>query len=130
MDRLPRILLVSPDLMIASRLAGLARGRADIHTIRSLDAMIQGSPCDLVLLDLQASTGDPAMLIPRIRGLAAAPQPECEATDAGRSARVIAFGPHVAKPLLDAARAAGADDVVSRGELLGGFAALVDRWCG
>ena len=130
MDRLQRILLVSPDLMAASRLAGLARGRAEIHTLRSLDDAIPDGPHDLVLLDLQAVTGDPAVLVPRIRELAAVPQPPGDAGDPGRRTRVVAFGPHVAKQLLEAARAAGADDVVSRGELLGGFAALVDRWCG
>jgi hypothetical protein len=36
----------------------------------------------------------------------------------------------VAKQRLDGARAAGADDAVSRGELLGAFGALVRRWCG
>jgi hypothetical protein len=42
----------------------------------------------------------------------------------------VAFGPHVATHLLEEARAAGVDDVVSRGALLGSFAALVQRWCG
>jgi hypothetical protein len=36
----------------------------------------------------------------------------------------------VAKERLAEAEAAGADATVSRGELLGGFAALVRRWVG
>jgi hypothetical protein len=36
----------------------------------------------------------------------------------------------VAKQRLEDARAAGADEAISRGELLGGFPALVNRWCG
>lgn len=111
-----RILLFSPDLMVASRLAGLAGGRATIETSARLDAVQQGDRCDLVLVDLQALAADPAEIVSRARGFA--------------PAKVVAFGPHVAKSLLEAAREAGADDVVSRGELLGNFPALVDRWCG
>ena len=51
----PQILLVSPDLLSTSRIAGLAReagGRMD--TLRSLDDPLPGGPYDLVLLDLQA----------------------------------------------------------------------------
>jgi hypothetical protein len=47
----------------------------------------------------------------------------------GKAARLVAFGPHVAKDRLDQAAAAGADAAVSRGELLGGFPAIVRRWC-
>jgi hypothetical protein len=42
----------------------------------------------------------------------------------------VAFGPHVAKDRLEQAKAAGADASVSRGELLGGFPAIVKQWCG
>jgi hypothetical protein len=121
-----RILLVSPDLMATSRIAGLGRA-ADcaVETLRSLDGSPQGGPYDLVLLDLQAVAGDPAVLVSRIRGLV-----EAAAGQAGRPFRLVAFGPHVAKQRLDEARAAGADDAVSRGELLGSFPALVRRWCG
>jgi hypothetical protein len=48
----------------------------------------------------------------------------------GTGTRIVAFGPHVARARLALARDAGADDVVSRGELLGGFAALLRRWLG
>ena len=44
------------------------------------------------------------------------------------SAAGESFGPHVARERLALARDAGADDVVSRGELLGGFAGLLRRW--
>jgi hypothetical protein len=42
----------------------------------------------------------------------------------------VAFGPHVHRQRLDDAVAAGADEAVSRGELLGSFPALVRRWMG
>jgi hypothetical protein len=54
---------------------------------------------------------------------------EPQRTQTGKAARLVAFGPHVAKERLDQAKAAGADAVVSRGEMLGGFPAIVKRWC-
>lgn len=122
----PQILLVSPDLMSTSRIAGLAReagGR--LETLRSLDVPLPGGPYDLVLLDLQALSGDPAVLVTRCLALI-----EPQQAQTGRTARLVAFGPHVAKDRLDQAKAAGADASVSRGELLGGFPAIVKRWCG
>ncbi|NBW88140.1 MAG: hypothetical protein EBR23_15255 [Planctomycetia bacterium] len=121
-----RILLASPDLMAGSQLASLARdASASLETLRSLDATPSGGPYDLLLLDLQGIAGDPAITVPRLRQLATTG----EAASA-RQPKLVAFGPHVAKQRLDGARAAGADDAVSRGELLGAFAALVQRWCG
>jgi hypothetical protein len=121
-----RILLASPDLMAGSQLASLARdANASLDTLRSLDAAPSGGPYDLLLLDLQGIAGDPAITVPRLRQLATTG----EAVSA-RQPKLVAFGPHVAKQRLDGARAAGADDAVSRGELLGAFGALVRRWCG
>ena len=119
-----RILLVSPDLLSTSRIAGLARPLpAQLETLRSLDHAVPGGPHDLMLLDLQTVTGDPAVLVTRVRGLI-----EAQRAASGKDARLVAFGPHVAKERLAQAQAAGADAVVSRGELLGGFATLVNRW--
>jgi hypothetical protein len=127
----PVILLVSPDLLSTSRIAGLARqsgGR--LETLRSLDDPLPGGPYDLVLLDLQTVSGDPAVLVARVRALV---EPQRSMPNAppgsplGRAARLVAFGPHVAKERLEQAAAAGADAVVSRGELLGSFPAIVGR---
>jgi len=123
----PQILLVSPDLLSTSRIAGLAReagGR--LATLRNLDDPLPSGSYDLVLLDLQAMSGDPAVLVTRVIALLN-PQREAEPK---KLARIVAFGPHVAKDRLDQAKAAGADASVSRGELLGGFPAIVKRWCG
>ncbi|RLS76732.1 MAG: hypothetical protein DWI03_08330 [Planctomycetota bacterium] len=121
-----RILLATPDLMAGSQIAALARdAHASLETLRSLDASPAGGPYDLLLLDLQGIAGDPALTVPRLRQIATAGD---AATSAPRPV-LVAFGPHVAKQRLDAARAAGADDAVSRGELLGAFGALVRRWC-
>jgi hypothetical protein len=117
-----RILLVSPDLMAISRLAALARqAEGTLESLRSLDASPREDGYDLVLIDLQGMADDPALLVSRVR-----------TSIAGRDAvgpRVVAFGPHVATARLEQARTAGADDAVSRGELLGAFPALLRRWC-
>jgi hypothetical protein len=121
----PQVLLISPDLLSGSRIAGLTReagGRMD--TLRSLDGPLPGGPYGLVLLDLQATNGDPAVLIARCLALI-----ETQRAQTGKAARLVAFGPHVAKERLDQAKAAGADASVSRGELLGSFPAIVERWC-
>jgi Mce-associated membrane protein len=53
---------------------------------------------------------------------------EAQRAASAKDSKLVAFGPHVAKERLAQAQAAGADAVVSRGELLGGFATLVRRW--
>lgn len=120
-----RVLVISPDLMVTSRLAALASScHSTITTLRSPDAAIDAGPYDLVLLDLQAAPGGAAGLVDEARSLIAGLSPA-----AGADTKLIAFGPHVAKQRLDDAKAAGADAVVSRGELLGSFPAIVRRWC-
>ena len=120
-----KILLVSPDLMATSRIAGLCReAGATLETLRSLADVPHGGPHDVVLLDLQALPEDPAVAVVRARAITGGQS----ADGVGRRLRVVAFGPHVARERLALARDAGADDVVSRGELLGGFAGLVRRW--
>ena len=96
-----------------------------METLRSLDDPLPGGPYDLVLLDLQTVIGDPAVLVTRVLAIM-----EPQRMQTGKAAPLVAFGPHVAKDRLDQARAAGADASVSRGELLGGFPAIVKRWCG
>lgn len=121
----PKILLVSPDLMATSRIAGLCReAGASLETLRSLADSPHGGPYDVVLLDLQAVAEDPAVIVTRAQVLAGG------AGSASPAPKIVAFGPHVARERLALARDAGADDVVSRGELLGGFAALLRRWLG
>jgi hypothetical protein len=120
-----RILLVSPDLMATSRIAQLAReAGAAVETIRSLETPPVGCTGGyrLVLLDLQAFPDDPAVLVTQIRAILTGLPGHDSAPP------LVAFGPHVHRQRLDDARAAGADEVLSRGELLGGFPALVRRW--
>jgi len=117
------ILLISPDLMSTSKLAGLAReANGQVETLRSLTEQPRSKHYELVLLDIQAFQEDPAVLVAKVRFLLDSLSHKDE------SMRLIAFGPHVHKQRLDDAVAAGVDEAVSRGELLGGFPALVRRW--
>jgi len=112
-----RVLLVSADLMATSRMAGLAReAGAELETLAAPHGAPRAEAYDVVLLDLQSLPGEPATLVARARHLG------------GATAKVVAFGPHVWREKLDAALAAGADDAVSRGEVLGGLPGLLAGW--
>jgi hypothetical protein len=124
MDEQRQILLVSPDLMSTSRIAGLARSaNASLETLRSLDETPKSGPFAIALIDLQALDGDAAVIVSRVRAIL-----ETLPAQADAPFRLIAFGPHVHKQRLEDATAAGAHAAVSRGELLGGFAGLINRW--
>ena len=117
------ILLISPDLMSTSKLAGLAREvNGQVETLRSLNEQPRSTHYELVLLDIQAFQEDPAVLVAKVRFLLDSINHKDE------SMRLIAFGPHVHKQRLEDAVAAGVDEAVSRGELFGGFPALLRRW--
>ena len=79
----PRILLVSPDLLSTSRIAGLARQEGgSLETLRSLDDPLPGGPYALVLLDLQSVLGDPAVVFAKLR---AKLEPQRSADEIGRA---------------------------------------------
>lgn len=109
-----RILLMSSDLLASSRLAGAARAGGDLLDVASPAAVPTAADYDLVLIDIQACP-DPGTAIARGR----------EAAPAGK---VVAFGPHVWKERLEQALQAGADAAATRGEVLEGFAAILDRF--
>jgi hypothetical protein len=118
-----KILLISPDLMSTSKLAGLAKEAGGLlETLRSLSEQPRSKHYDLVLLDIQAFQEDPAVLVAKVRLLLDS------ISQKDTSMKLIAFGPHVHKQRLDDAVAAGVDEAVSRGELFGGFPALLRRW--
>jgi len=109
-----KILLVSSDLLASSRLAGVARGQGDVLDVASPAAVPATGAYDLVLIDLQ-TTSDPGPVITSCR-------------QAAPTGAVIVFGPHVWKDRLDAAVRAGADAAVSRGEVVEGLAAVLERF--
>ena len=127
-----KVLLVDDHPLVLSALQAVIQRIGSNTTVMGADsaaaaraALASDSDYDLVLLDLQAVSGDPAVLVTRCLALI-----EPQRAQTGRTARLVAFGPHVAKDRLDQAKAAGADASVSRGELLGGFPAIVRQWCG
>lgn len=104
-----QILLISTDLLIQSRVSAAAtrRGFAPPGT-SSADAVPSRedlADCGIVILDLSAPGLDVARAVPALRERL----PE--------SAPIIAFAPHVHTAKLAAAREAGCDQVLSRGQI-------------
>lgn len=111
------IVFFATDLIWATRIKGTADtlGVAcrPVRTPEMLAARLADSPVRAMIVDLD--TPDVALeLIGRLRGWEAD-----RANDGGPPAtgrvRIVAFGPHMAKDDLQAAREAGADDVLPRG---------------
>lgn len=86
----PRVVALVPDLMDRSRLAGVA----DIVFV-SRAADLDGAVAEIAVVDLSRPGAIAA--IGRVR-----------------AERIVAFGSHVDREVLDAARAAGCDEVLPR----------------
>ncbi|MEI7861742.1 MAG: hypothetical protein WCJ21_03895 [Planctomycetota bacterium] len=115
-----RILLVSADLLGMSQFAGLAtRLPATVETLASPAGQPRGEAFDLLVLDL-AIPRPAATLVAEARTLL-----ETHQNATGPSARLLAYGPHVARERLEEARRAGADLVVSRGQIFGDLPGVV-----
>lgn len=99
-------ILLTGDLVFSSRVAAAGqRVGVDVQTTCSPDSLAeQASGAALVMVDLSAAGVDVDALVRRLRALAAPPR------------QIIAFGPHVQESLLAAARAAGCDEVLARGQ--------------
>lgn len=77
-----------------------------VRSLEMLEARLGDSPVSALILDLEKP--DEAMqMIGRLRGAGS--------TDQSRAIRILAFAPHVAKDRMQAARDAGADEVLPRG---------------
>lgn len=106
------ILYFATDLLWASKIKGVADALGlpcrPVRTVEMLEARLADTEPTAILLDL--TTPETAMgLIARLR--------DDRAGQKERAIRVIAFGPHVEKDALQAARNAGADEVLTRGAL-------------
>ncbi|MEX0701661.1 MAG: hypothetical protein WD069_06145 [Planctomycetales bacterium] len=114
------VLLVSRDLLFVSRVEGAARRigvRCDaVDDAAQAAAKLAPGDFALVLCDLTAP-GTVADLIAAISA-AATTQPR---------PRVIAFGPHVHVARLEEARAAGCDEVLTRGKFDATLDAILAR---
>ena len=101
------ILLLTSDLMVSSKVAAAGlRASREIDTAMSVDALLEravAKPPTAVILDLSVPGLD---LPPLVAQLRSGPQPPT----------IIAFAPHVHATLLDAAREAGCDQVLTRGD--------------
>ncbi len=102
------VLALVSDLMMQSQVVGAAhRAGAELLVANSeseLVAKAQDGRAELVIVDLSHPGIDPAGLMEQLKPRLAT------------SARTLAFGPHVHKPLLEAAAAAGFDAVMARGQ--------------
>lgn len=100
------VLLVSSDLFLGSRVRGGAEAADRLLDVAGSGAMalerVQSSAYQLVLVDLET----PGL---RIAELVAAGAGESRPT-------IIAYGPHVHEQRLEAARQAGCDRVLTRGQ--------------
>jgi DNA-binding NarL/FixJ family response regulator len=100
------VILVSSDLMAASNLRGAAQAlRIPLTVTANIDAV--ESQCNeqsigLVILDLSMPGLIPEAIVPRLRGATNPP------------GAVVAYGPHVHQQRLEAASAAGCDEVLPR----------------
>ena len=79
--------------------------------VATLLSHIRTEPASLVVIDLGTPRIDPAQLVSELR------------LSGGEGLRILAFGPHVHEQKLAAARAAGCDEVLTRGQ----FHASLDR---
>jgi DNA-binding response OmpR family regulator len=102
------VLLLSGDLMVASRVEGAAaRIGLSLRTVSTDDqaaTACANQPNGLLIVDLSTAGLDVAALIAGLTAMA------------DRRPKTIAFGPHVHESLLSAAREAGCDEVISRGQ--------------
>jgi hypothetical protein len=95
----------TPDLMDRSRISSAL---GDVRFVASPDALVGLAGVDVVLIDLSKKGVLDAL-----------------AAIVASDVRVIAYGSHVDKNLLDSARAAGVDEVLPRSRFFGGLPALV-----
>jgi hypothetical protein len=110
---MPKVFLLSDDLMTTSRVRGAGPG-IDVRHAGSLDSLAElleseaagGRP--LIVLDLQTRGIDWASAIGNLKPLG----------------RLLAFGPHVWQEQLNLARQSGCDLVLTNGEFYG----RLDRW--
>ena len=113
-------LFLTTDLMFSSRVSGIADATGfDLTIVADGEQLVARSSehaISLVLLDLSAPSVDPMELVPRLKQLV------CP------SAAVVAFGPHVHRARLDAAREAGCDEVMSRGEFNSQIESILARY--
>jgi hypothetical protein len=111
------VVFVSSDLMAASRVEGSAtRLNVPLRTAMSMEsaaASTADGKVELLIIDLASIRTNIAAAVSLLRIVAAPP------------ARILAFGPHVHARMLDAAKDAGCDEVITRGQFFSGLDAIL-----
>src|SRR5262245_20292565 len=104
------LLYLAADLIWATKIKATADALGlparPVRTLEMLEARLADSDVKAIVMDLDKPEEALAM-IARLRG--------GTATESDRRIRILAWGPHLAKELLQQARDAGADDVLTRG---------------
>lgn len=102
------VLFLSKDLIFSSRVSACARELGiELSIVSEADqclARASSGQAPLVLLDLSTPSLESGQLVPQLRRLVHPPQ------------AIVAFGPHVHEAKLAAARDAGCDEVLARGQ--------------
>lgn len=111
------VVLLSRDLMGAARIEGAARlAGTGYRMVGSLDAALEACAANRTLLlfvDLTTPGLDISQLVDRADALATG------------APKIIAYGPHVHEAALAAAKSAGCDEVLSRGQFMSRVDALI-----
>jgi CheY-like chemotaxis protein len=112
-------IFLSSDLVFSSRLASAGkRLGVEVSAISSVDAAIAriaAKPVRLVILDLATGNVELASAVARLR-------------EAGNDVKIVAYAPHVHEATLKAARAAGCDEVLTRGAFDARMDELLSRY--
>jgi DNA-binding NarL/FixJ family response regulator len=114
------VVLISSDLTVISRVEGAAKiCNAPVRTFSSAAQAILSCSTDsprLLIIDLATAAFDLNQLIETLPQLNE------------NVPHVIAFGPHVHQEKLAAARQAGCDEVISRGQFFSQLSAILSRY--
>jgi CheY-like chemotaxis protein len=113
------VVLLTGDLMVVSRVQGAAaQAGLGVRTAASSEAAIkfcETDSADVLVVDLATGAVDIAALAGHLKSNETSPL------------TIIAFGPHVHEERLEAARRAGCDLVVSRGQFFAQIDAILGR---
>src|SRR5262245_54449387 len=116
----PLGILLSDDLIFASRITGTARARSlEMKTARTVEQVRQivgAGPPACVIVDLHHPGLDLAALIREIKN--------------GGPCMIVGYGSHVAAELLQQARTAGCDLVLPRSKFVEELATSLPTWYG
>jgi CheY-like chemotaxis protein len=112
------VVLLTGDLTVISRVQGAAsRAGANLRAVlgaaQAIDCCLN-EPVEFLILDLSAASLDAMAIVEQLKAAPNRP-------------RVIAFGPHVHEERLQAARKAGCDEVVSRGQFFAQVEGMLAR---